>query len=75
MTEHDSSTQHLWDLTTGILNGPVVRDRTIVEEDSDSPMMAWTADWPEQFRPEVLSPPFIRAMAARIEDSVEPQLS
>lgn len=61
--------------TTGILKGPMVRVSTMVEEDSDSPMIAWTADWPEHLGPPVSSSPFIKAIAARIEDNVEPQLS
>lgn len=62
-------------ITTGILKGPVVLESTIVEEDSDSPIMAWTADCPVQDSSDMSPWPFIRAIAALIDDRVEPQLS
>ncbi len=34
--------------TTGILKGPVALESTMVEDDSDSPIMALTAVFPEQ---------------------------
>lgn len=34
--------------TTGILKGPVALDSTMVEEDSDSPIIAFTAVFPKQ---------------------------
>lgn len=61
--------------TTGILKGPVALDSTMVEEDSDSPIIALTAVFPEQVCSAVNSWPFIRAIDDLIEANVEPQLS
>lgn len=58
-----------------MLNGPAALDSTIVEEDSDSPIMALTAGFPEQVFSAVSSWPFIKAIDDLIEANVEPQLS
>lgn len=58
--------------TIGIWKTPEICCIAIVEEDSEAPMTAWTE---EQFLFQVFSSPFIRPIAARVEGSVEPQLS
>jgi len=65
----------LLDLTTGILKGPVVLDRITVAEDSVSPMIVWIGDCPLHLFFAVNSGPFINAIVALIEDSLEPQVS
>ena len=62
-------------ITTGILKGPVVLESTIVEEDSDSPIIACTADCPAHESSTVRSCPFNKAIADLIDSRVEPQLS
>ncbi len=61
-------------LTTGILKGPVDLDRITVADDSVSPMIACIGDCRLHVSPAAISP-FINAIVALIEESLEPQLS
>lgn len=45
----------------------------MVEDDSEAPMIAWTDDCEEQVS--LPLPPFIRAIAARVEGSGKPHVS
>lgn len=60
-------------ITTGIWKIPEIWRTPMVEDDSEAPMIAWTADCVEQVL--LLLSPFIKAITARAEGSGKPHVS
>lgn len=62
-------------ITTGIWKIPEIWSITIVEEDSEAPIIAWTGVRLEQLLSEAPVFPFIKPITAREEGSVKPHVS